>query len=140
MHDWIENIELSKIRIGIVGLGYVGLPLSITFGKYYDTVGFDTSAERIKEINDGIDRNNELTRKEVELATSLLFTDEEKKLSDRDVIIITVPTPINRDNKPDLGPLIKASEMVGTVMKREVIIIYESTVYPGVTEGVCVPI
>lgn len=126
--------------IAIIGLGYVGLPLAVEFGKSMKTTGFDINAERIVELNSGKDRTLEVSEAELGEASHLSFTHELSALRDANVYIVTVPTPINKHKQPDLTPLIKASEAIGSVLSQGDIVIYESTVYPGATEEVCVPI
>jgi len=130
-----------KQRIAVVGLGYVGLPLAHAFSKKYEVVGFDISQSRIDELNKGVDRTLELDASQIEEAQArgMCFTSDIGELKACTVYIITVPTPIDAQNKPDLMPLISSSQTVGSVLKKEDIVIYESTVYPGVTEEVCVP-
>ena len=127
-------------KIAIVGLGYVGLPLAVEFGKQFDTLGFDINTQRIAELRSGKDRTLETTSEELALATRLQFSTDAGALTNCDVFIVTVPTPIDKANRPDLTPLVKASETVGKVLKSGDIVIYESTVYPGATEEVCVPV
>jgi UDP-N-acetyl-D-galactosamine dehydrogenase len=126
--------------IAIIGLGYVGLPLAVEFGKVRPVIGFDINHIRIVELNEGRDSTLEVTAEDLSTAKHLHFSDDYDSLKDCDIFIVTVPTPIDSANRPDLTPLIKASETVGKVLKREAIVIYESTVYPGCTEEVCVPI
>jgi UDP-N-acetyl-D-galactosamine dehydrogenase len=129
-------------KICIIGLGYVGLPLAHAFSKKYNVVGFDINESRIKELNEGFDRTQELTSEQVEEAINngMKFTLSIGDIKDSNIYIVTVPTPINEDNEPDLMPIIKSTETVGKILKKDDIVIYESTVYPGVTEEVCVPI
>jgi UDP-N-acetyl-D-glucosamine/UDP-N-acetyl-D-galactosamine dehydrogenase len=134
------SVKLRKCRIGVVGLGYVGLPLAIEFGKHFATVGFDVNPERVRQLRSGRDRTLEVTRAELKAATRLTFTTDLKRLRGCDVFIITVPTPIDNYKRPDLTPLVRASESVGAVLGKGAIVVYESTVYPGCTEEVCVPI
>jgi UDP-N-acetyl-D-galactosamine dehydrogenase len=124
----------------VIGLGYVGLPLAVEFGKSRATLGFDINDARIIELKSGKDSTLEVTTEGLLAANCLEFSNDSKKLSDCDFFIVTVPTPIDAANRPDLTPLIKASETVGKVMKPGSIVIYESTVYPGCTEEVCVPV
>lgn len=126
-------------KIAVVGLGYVGLPVAVTFGKHHEVIGFDISEQRIKELKEGYDRTNEVNDKDL-FETNIVFTADKSKLKKADFIIVAVPTPINKHNQPDLTPLLKASESVGSVMNKGTIIVYESTVYPGATEEDCVPI
>ena len=128
------------IKIGIIGLGYVGLPLAIEFGKKYDTVGFDISQLRITQLSDGVDLTLEATEDDISSANNLKFTSQKEDLESCNVYVVTVPTPIDSYKAPDLRPLISASELVGQYLNVGDIAIYESTVYPGATEEVCVPI
>ena len=130
-----------KNKICIVGLGYVGLPLAHAFSEKYEVVGFDINTQRISELNNGFDRTGELDNAQVNQAiqNGMQFTLDLEDINDCNIYIVTVPTPIDKDNKPDLTPLIKSSQTVGKVLNKGDIIIYESTVYPGVTEDVCVP-
>jgi UDP-N-acetyl-D-galactosamine dehydrogenase len=127
-------------KIGIVGLGYVGLPLAVEFSKYFDTVGLDINIQRIEELKTGTDRSLEVTSEELKRAARLSYTANPLDLVDCNVYIVTVPTPIDEYQRPDLTPLIKSSETVGKILSEGDIVIYESTVYPGATEEVCVPI
>jgi UDP-N-acetyl-D-glucosamine/UDP-N-acetyl-D-galactosamine dehydrogenase len=133
-------LGLRKLRVGVVGLGYVGLPLAVEFGRKFDTVGFDIKPERIKALRAGNDATLETTKAELRAATRLRFTTDLKDLKRCKVYIVTVPTPIDEYKRPDLTPLVKSSETVGKVLKKGDIVVYESTVYPGCTEEVCVPI
>ena len=127
-------------KIAVIGLGYVGIPLAVEFGKKYVTIGYDINPERINELKEGFDRTLEMSSEDLESATHLSFTTSTKELAHYNVYIITVPTPINNKNLPDLTPLRKSSETIGSVLSKGDIVIYESTVYPGVTEEECVPI
>jgi UDP-N-acetyl-D-galactosamine dehydrogenase len=132
--------SLAETKIGIIGLGYVGLPLAVEFGKHFDTVGLDINAQRIAELNDGFDRSLEVDADELASVERLSYTANPTDLSSCNVYIVTVPTPIDEHKRPDLTPLEKASETVGKLLSRGDVVIYESTVYPGATEEVCVPI
>lgn len=132
-------MDITK-KIAIIGLGYVGLPLAVEFGKKYDVLGFDINEDRVKELMNGIDRTQESSADEIKASQNLRFSFIQDDLKDYNVFIITVPTPINQFKAPDLTPLIHASEMIGRVLKRGDIVIYESTVYPGCTEEDCVPV
>lgn len=134
------NPSLEKTQIAIIGLGYVGLPLAVEFGKQFATLGFDINPQRIAELRAGQDRTLETTPEELTEAIRLQFTTDTAALAACNVYIVTVPTPIDKANRPDLTPLVKASETVGKVLMQGDIVIYESTVYPGATEEVCVPI
>lgn len=125
--------------IALIGLGYVGLPLAVEFGKKRRVLGFDINAARVEELRNGIDRTLEVERQELASARHLTFTNDATDLANCQVFIVTVPTPIDDANRPDLTPLVKASEVIGAVMRRGATVIYESTVYPGATEEVCVP-
>jgi UDP-N-acetyl-D-glucosamine/UDP-N-acetyl-D-galactosamine dehydrogenase len=128
------------MKLAIIGLGYVGLPLAVEFGKKYPVIGFDIKKERIEELKKGQDHTLEVSPEEFKLSTHLAFTYQIEDLKEASVFIVTVPTPVDAAKKPDLTPLIKASETVGKVLKKNDIVIYESTVYPGCTEEDCVPI
>jgi UDP-N-acetyl-D-galactosamine dehydrogenase len=127
-------------KIAIIGLGYVGIPLAVEFGKSTPTIGLDIDKSRIDELNTGFDRTLEMSKDNLESSTHLTYTTNINDTSDCNIYIITVPTPINSKNQPDLTPLVKSSQSVGSVLKKGDIVIYESTVYPGVTEDECVPI
>jgi UDP-N-acetyl-D-galactosamine dehydrogenase len=127
-------------KIAIIGLGYVGLPLAIEFGKVFETIGFDINESRIKELLTGKDSTLETTPLELEEAQLLSFTGDPEEILDSNIFIITVPTPIDEYKKPDLRPLENASKTIAKFLKKDDIVIYESTVYPGATEEICVPI
>lgn len=129
-----------EYRIAVIGLGYVGLPLAVEFGKKQDVVGFDINQKRIEELEKGIDHTCEVDEAELKSASGLSFTSELETLRTCNVYVVTVPTPIDQYKKPDLTPLIKASESVGSVLEKGDIVVYESTVYPGCTEEDCVPV
>ena len=143
------HAALGDARIGIIGLGYVGLPLAVEFGKHFDTLGFDINPQRITELKAGQDRTHEVSAGELAEAKRLRFSGSELggselardnvALADRNVFIVTVPTPVDADRRPDFTPLIKASQTVGHALKAGDLVIYESTVYPGATEEICVP-
>jgi UDP-N-acetyl-D-galactosamine dehydrogenase len=133
-------IPFTHYKIAIIGLGYVGLPLAVAFGEKYQVVGFDIHSERIANLKKGIDTTLECTSQEIANAHQLVFTDDLTQIKDCTIFIITVPTPVTKDKQPDLNLLLTASKMVGGVIKKGDIIIYESTVYPGCTEEDCVPI
>ena len=130
----------SNPTICIIGLGYVGLPLAVEFGKKTKTIGFDINQQRVNELLKGHDHTLELNAAELSEATQLTYSTSEADIKNADVYIVTVPTPINSGNQPDLTPLEKASALLGRVIGKNAIVIYESTVYPGCTEEVCVPI
>lgn len=126
--------------IGVVGLGYVGLPLAVEFGKVTDTIGFDIKANRIADLRRHIDHTREVTEQELKSASKLTFTTDPEALKAATVFIVTVPTPVDEFKKPDLTPLESASRTVGKVLKKGDVVVYESTVYPGCTEEICVPV
>ncbi|MCK9472260.1 nucleotide sugar dehydrogenase [Sulfurimonas sp.] len=130
------------IKICIIGLGYVGLPLAHAFSQKYKVVGFDINRARVEELSRGFDRTQELTNEQLKesVKNGMKFTLDTKEITGSNIYIITVPTPIDNSNEPDLSPIIKSTQTVGRVLKKGDIVIYESTVYPGVTEEVCVPI
>ena len=133
---------MQNSKIAVIGLGYVGLPLAHAFSSKYKVLGFDIAGWRIDELMSGVDRTLELNERQVNeaLSNGMLFSNDTKELEDCNIFIVTVPTPIDKHKKPDLTPLIKASETIGKVLKKDDIVIYESTVYPGATEEECVPV
>ena len=133
---------MTNYKIAVIGLGYVGLPLAHAFSEKYEVVGFDIAQWRIDELCLGVDRTLELSKEQVNqaIANNMKFTNILEEISDCNIYIVTVPTPIDKHKKPDLTPLLKASESIGKVIKKDDIVIYESTVYPGATEEDCVPI
>ena len=133
-------MQLQDIKLAVIGLGYVGLPLAVEFGRKRSVVGFDINQRRIGELKEGTDGTLETTAEELAAAKQLSFTTCIDELQACNVYIVTVPTPIDEYKRPDLTPIIKASETVGRVLKRGDIVIYESTVYPGCTEEDCVPV
>ena len=134
----MKNIETK--RIAVIGLGYVGLPLAVEFGKFFQTIGFDINQHRVEELLSEADSTLEVTSSELREAINLSFTNDLNDLRSCNIFIITVPTPIDENKNPDLRPLISASKIAGGLIKKDDIVIYESTVYPGATEEVCVPI
>lgn len=134
------NLRLDTIRIGVIGLGYVGLPLAVEFGKYYPTLGFDINKARILQLMNGLDSTREVSPDELRSASQLDFSDEATRLHDCNVYIVTVPTPIDAQRCPDLTPLRMASQTVAQAISPGDIVIYESTVYPGATEEECIPV
>ncbi|KGM54340.1 Vi polysaccharide biosynthesis protein VipA/TviB [Lysobacter daejeonensis GH1-9] len=134
------DLTPDDARIAIVGLGYVGLPLAVEFGKQFDTVGFDINAARVAELRDGRDSTLEVEPELLAQATRLRYTTQLDDLGACNTYIVTVPTPIDAAKRPDLTPLVKASETLGRVLKPGSVVVYESTVYPGCTEEVCVPV
>ncbi|MFA6246114.1 MAG: nucleotide sugar dehydrogenase [Mucilaginibacter sp.] len=140
--------SLTMHRIGVIGLGYVGLPLAIEFSKHYKVIGYDINIDRLNQLREGTDLTLEASSKALfdvitpvcSTATGLYLTNEVERLRQCSIFIVTVPTPVDKNNRPDLSPLLAASAMVGKVLKKNDIVIYESTVYPGVTEDECVPV
>ncbi|WP_250455474.1 Vi polysaccharide biosynthesis UDP-N-acetylglucosamine C-6 dehydrogenase TviB [Caballeronia sp. ATUFL_M2_KS44] len=132
--------SLTDQKIAVIGLGYVGLPLAVEFSKHHAVVGFDVNRHRIDSLREGHDATLEVADEELRAAQSLVFTDDPAALKDCTVFIATVPTPIDRHKRPDLGMLLRASETIGSALKPGDVVIYESTVYPGVTEEECVPV
>ena len=133
-------MNLSDLKVAVIGLGYVGLPLAVEFGKKYDTLGFDISQGRINELINGNDSTLELNADELKGAPHLNYSSNIDDLKEYNVYIVTVPTPIDKHKQPDLTPLIQASKMLGKVIRKNNIVIYESTVYPGATEEDCIPV
>jgi UDP-N-acetyl-D-galactosamine dehydrogenase len=131
---------LEQEKIAVIGLGYVGLPVALSFGKMLPTVGFDIRQRRIDELKQGHDDTREVTTEQLKAATKLELTADPSKLADCTFFIVAVPTPIDENNRPDLGPMISASKTVGPYLKKGDVVVFESTVYPGVTEEVCGPI
>lgn len=132
--------KLEDIKLGVVGLGYVGLPLAVEFGKQRKVVGFDINISRINELKGGNDYTLEVTSAELAASESLSFTSDVSDIADCQVYIVTVPTPVDKAKHPDFNPLISASKTVGSVLKVGDVVIFESTVYPGATEEICVPV
>ena len=133
-------LQLSELKIAIIGLGYVGLPLAVEFGKKVPVMGFDIHQKRIDELQSGQDHTLEVSPKELKQATHLSYTTNLQQLADCNFFIVTVPTPIDEFKQPDLTPLVKASESIARVLKKGDVVVYESTVYPGATEEVCIPV
>ena len=134
-------MDLNKKKICLIGLGYVGLPLAVAFAKKFDVVGYDIDKLRIQDLQEGNDKTHEIDSSSLDFVKSkIIFTSDIKDIKNCNIYIVTVPTPVDLDNKPDLKPLIDSSKSVGSVLKKNDIIIYESTVYPGVTENICVPV
>ncbi len=140
MKAMLSKIDSGSIRVTVIGLGYVGLPLAVEFGKRFPTIGFDVNLKRIAELRSGCDHTLEQTAEQLASASKLSYASELSELKDTDIFIVTVPTPVDEYKRPDLTPLVKASETVGKVLKRGAIVVYESTVYPGCTEEDCVPL
>ena len=133
-------LRLRNCRIGVVGLGYVGLPLAVEFGKHFETIGFDVKPQRVAQLRKGRDSTLEVSPEELRAAQQLTLTTDLEQLRRCRVFVVTVPTPIDGYKRPDLSPLMRASESVGAVLGKGALVVYESTVYPGCTEEVCVPI
>lgn len=133
-------LDINNIKIAVIGLGYVGLPLAVEFGKHLPVVGFDTNASRIAALCAGTDHTLEVSDEELTQASHLNYSSDIQALKDCNFFIVTVPTPIDDYKQPDLTPLIKASEAIGSLLKKDDIVVYESTVYPGATEEVCIPV
>jgi len=133
-------INKSKIKIGVIGLGYVGTPLALSFGKYFDVVGYDNDKRRIIDLKNKKDLTKETNVKDFILAKKIIFTNNAENLKDCTIFIVTVPTPVNTNKKPDLSHVLKASKVVGSNLKKDDIVVYESTGYPGMTEEACVPV
>lgn len=133
-------MDIQSTKIAIIGLGYVGLPLAVEFGKKYQVLGFDINQTRVNELNAGHDRTHEVASSQLKASEKLTFSASAEMLSTCNVFIVTVPTPIDKYKKPDLIPLLSASKTVGKVLKKNDVVIYESTVYPGCTEEDCVPV
>ena len=131
---------MTMEKIALIGLGYVGLPLAVEFGKKYKTVGFDINTSRVEDLKQGLDRTLEVDSEELTLAKQLSYTHNPEEIADCNIYIVAVPTPIDGHKRPDLTPLEKSSETVGKLLKKSDVVIYESTVYPGATEEFCVPI
>ena len=140
MSELLQQVENKTLAVGVVGLGYVGLPLAVEFGRYFPTVGFDIKAGRIQELRSGNDSTLEVDAEGLRAAHRLSYTGAVDDISECRVYIVTVPTPVDRYKRPDLSPLESASATVGKVLRRGDVVIYESTVFPGATEEVCVPI
>lgn len=133
-------LDINNIKIAVIGLGYVGLPLAVEFGKQHSVLGFDINVQRIAALNAGTDHTLEVSDKELAQAANLRYSCDIDELKDCNFFIVTVPTPIDDYKQPDLTPLIKASEAIGSLLKKDDIVVYESTVYPGATEEVCIPV
>ncbi len=133
-------LDLAKIKLCVIGLGYVGLPLAVEFGKRYQTIGFDINSVRVAELRSGKDHTLEVDKAELTEAKQLMFTNQLEDIANCNTYIVTVPTPVDKHKRPDLTPLIKASETLGKVVSKGDVVIYESTVYPGATEEECVPV
>ena len=133
-------IKENEISIAVIGLGYVGLPLAVEFSKKFPVVGFDLNTDRINELKRGKDRTREINSSELNKNESLILSDSHSCLKDSNIYIVTVPTPVDKNKTPNLDPLESASKTIGKYLNKGDVVIYESTVYPGATEEVCVPI
>ncbi len=140
MAGWLKGADIMNKTIAVVGLGYVGLPLAVTFGRRFSTIGFDIKKEAIAGYKKGYDPNCEVSEEEFKAAPHITYTADPARIAEGDYVIVAVPTPIDSARQPDLTPVKKATETVGRNLKKGAIVIFESTVYPGVTEEVCVPI
>jgi UDP-N-acetyl-D-galactosamine dehydrogenase len=136
----LAPLSQEPVKVAIIGLGYVGLPLAVEFGKQIATYGYDINAKRVRELEAGIDSTRETDSEELRKASKLVFTASKGTLRSANVFIVTVPTPVDEDKRPDLSPLQNASQLVGDVIRSGCVVIFESTVFPGCTEEVCVPI
>lgn len=132
--------SLKSIKLGIIGLGYVGLPLAVEFAKYRSVIGYDVDKKRVEDLKNSLDRTMEVSKEDLLRRPNLFFTTDVETLKQCNCFIVTVPTPINEDNRPDLNPLLSASKLIGSILSKGDIVIYESTVYPGATENDCVPV
>ena len=132
--------SIKKIIIGILGLGYTGLPLAVEFSKKFRVIGYDINSKRVKELLKGKDATGEITKKKLLKSNKVYFTNNYKDLNICNIFIVTVPTPINDKKEPNLKPLISATKTIGHILKKNNIVIYESTLYPGAVEEICVPI
>ena len=133
-------MKFKNNKVAIIGLGYVGLPLAVEFSKKFTVVGFDINKDRIKDLNKGFDKTNEITRSDLINLKNISFSFAEDSIKNSDIYIITVPTPVDKNNAPDLTPLTSATKLVAKYIIKNDIVIYESTVYPGCTEEFCVPL
>ena len=132
--------KFRSLKLSVIGLGYVGLPLALEFGKRINVVGFDPDKKRIKQLNFGLDKNLEISSKEIKKAKYLKFTSNKKYIINSNCFVVTVPTPIDKNKKPNLKPLLDASKTISKVLEKGCVVIYESTVYPGCIEEKCVPV
>jgi UDP-N-acetyl-D-galactosamine dehydrogenase len=135
-----QMIKFEDVKVGLIGLGYVGLPLAVEFGKKFDTIGYDINSLRISQLINGYDSTQEMTCSELKQTSSLTYTCDTSELEKCNVYIVTVPTPIDKYNQPDLTPLLESSKMIGKVITEGDVVIFESTVYPGATEDDCIPV
>ena len=135
----MKNFEKQNFTIAVIGLGYVGLPLAIEFSKKHNVIGFDISSSRVASLQKGMDKTNEVSTSVIKNSKNLVFTDDKKLLKKPTIFIVTVPTPIDKNKTPDLNPLLSSTRMIASILKKDDIIIYESTVFPGCTEEICAP-
>ena len=135
-----EELKNKELHLAVIGLGYVGLPLALAFSKKYNVIGYDLDKDRIKELQDGFDRTNELDEEDLASLDQLIITSDETLILKSNIYIVTVPTPVDKNNKPNLSYLISASNLIGKALKIGNVVIFESTVFPGCTEEICVPI
>ena len=133
-------MQLQDVKLAVVGLGYVGLPLAVEFGKKRELLGFDINQKRVKELQSGVDHTLEVDADELQEAKGLRYSADAQDLATCNTYIVTVPTPIDEFKQPDLTPLIKASTSIGKLLKKGDVVVYESTVYPGATEEACIPV
>lgn len=136
----MNQLDMKEVKIAIIGLGYVGLPLAVSFSHHFHTTGFDINENRITELKSGVDHTHEVGSDKLAKATRLIFSNTLSDIKSANVYVVTVPTPVDKHHRPDLSPLISASMLVGKVLSKGDIVVYESTVYPGCTEEECVPI
>lgn len=133
-------INQNNITVAVVGLGYVGLPLVIEFGKKFKTIGFDILAEKVKKCQSGTDPSREIPDEEMRLAKNAIYTNDPSNLREADFVLVAVPTPVDEAHIPDFSPLIGASRSIAPYLKPGAVVVYESTVYPGATEEICIPV
>ena len=133
-------LNINDIKIAVIGLGYVGLPLAVEFGRKLDVVGFDINQRRLDELKSGLDSTRETTSREIKRAKKLTLSSKITDIQECNFFVVTVPTPVDEDKIPDLSLIKSASKTVGSVLKKNDIVVYESTVFPGATEDICVPI
>ena len=134
-----EDLQKKQVPVAVVGLGYVGLPLAVALSEHFDVLGFDVSAQRVRELSEGLDRTGEVPRDALD-GSGIFYTSDPSDLARAGLVIVAVPTPIDANRRPDLGPITGASETVGRNMREDSVVVFESTVYPGLTEEVCVPL
>ncbi len=140
MMELMNKLNDNTLQVAVIGLGYVGLPLAVAFGQRFKTIGYDLKQARIDELRAGTDSTLEQSPEQLKSATHLVFTNQLDELAQTDIYVVTVPTPVDESKRPDLTPLIKASEAIGKVIKKGAVVVYESTTYPGCTEEDCIPV